>query len=350
MDGEVDVEDLGNINITIREGLGGRGSSGNVGGGPSSGGDGASRELAQVLKQMLRMHEKQVAEAERSAMFAQNSVVATVQAQVRPDVIGQLLEAQQSRLAIADLARRPSAVGALQFLRQGTATSEVLGGLGRTGAALGVGFVALAAVAGTAMLGIEGLRRASEHAASRIENVWKYSAVTAGAMAEQQISKVAMMMDEVRINGATYARTIRQQTQEMIAQAKFNTELAKTTNVLSRTFSRLKVGALNIGTEALKSGDIYRAFGVTGLGVQAGMMSLEAMDMPKNYKQRIMSQLTWWQHIEGALTLLIGGEKAAKALAQSQLAEIIRNTRKETPAAMNDWFEADIKVITGLPV
>jgi hypothetical protein len=50
------------------------------------------------------------------------------------------------------------------------------------------------------------------------------------------------------------------------------------------------------------------------------------------------------------ITDLIGGREASDKLLQSYMAEIARNTDTDAGGdAANEWFQADIKAMTGLP-
>jgi hypothetical protein len=54
-----------------------------------------------------------------------------------------------------------------------------------------------------------------------------------------------------------------------------------------------------------------------------------------------------WEQFNVAVTRMIGGDEAAKKLTESYMAEIARNTRKDTFGVANEWFQADIKHLTG---
>ncbi len=332
------MEDLGNINITIREAIGGTGASGNVGGGPARR-ESVDRDMATALDGLMEAHQAQVQNITRQA-----SQQAT-QGILSPALLQRFIQQQDIQSELMSFARRPSVGSATMLLREHSATQTVLKGLGTAGVALGVGFVAIGAIAGTVTMALAGLRRASEHAASRIEETWRYSAATAAAMGEQQVRVMGATIEEISQNSQTYARTIRQQTDVSVSQIRFDAELAKTTNVLARTFARLQVVAYDLGTQALKTN---AAWNLLGPGGQAIRMALEASDMPV-VKKTAFNQLSFLQHVNSFFTYWIGGEAAFKKLLVSYLAQIDKNTKnkKDPMDIANEWFQADIQYLTG---
>lgn len=332
------MEDLGNINITIREAIGGVGASGNVGGGPARR-ESADRDMAAEIGRLMESHQAQVENVTRQATQS------GAQGILSPALLQKFVQQQDLQSEILGFLRRPSVSGATMLLRETSATQTMLKGLGTAGVALGAGFVAIGAIAGTVTMALSGLRRASEHAASRIEETWRYSAATAAAMGDQQVRVMGATIKEVVANGQTYARTIQQQTAVSVAQIRFDTELAKTTNVLARTFGRLQVAAYDLGTQTLKTN---AAWNLLGPGGQAVRVALEAADMPA-LKKTVANQLSFLQHVNVALTGAFGGEAAARKLIISYLAQIDKNTKakKDPMDIANEWFQADIKYLTG---
>ncbi len=334
------MEDLGNINITIREGLGGRGSSGNVGGGPSGGlPQRSQQEMSQALQRVLSSHEAQVRR------------VTTTQADV-PAQTGSLIErlanAQRLREEIGGFARRPTLSGATQILQQGTQTRTMLARLGTAASTVGLAMLGIGAVVGTAAAAIKGLQMASEQVSERISETWKYSGSTAGAMAEQRITEFALKIREASQNGDLYARVIRAQTEEMIAKNRLDVQLARATSDMAVVFSKLKITLFDYLTTVLKVSEKAREIAEYTPIVMGGRFATRFME--RTFLNVEDSGLTMIQSLRLTLLRMIGQNDAANALQNEYMDEIARNTRKNNPAAMNEWFEADIKAITGLPV
>lgn len=339
MDGEVAVEDLGNINITIREGMGGRGTSGNIGGGPSGGEQRQQKSISDALSKVLAAHESQVRQ------------MGTKVPPVAPGSfawVDRLVKAQQLREEITGFSRRPTAAGATALLQQGTQTRSMLMRLGTSAATAGMAMVAVGAVVGAAAMAIKGLQMASEHVASRIQTTWKFSPYTAAAMAEQRIAEVAVQLEEAARNGQQYASVIRAQTDELVAKARLDIQLARATSELSVAFSKLKIGVFDYLTVVLKISERAREIAEYTPIMVAGRYG--AAFMERSLLNVEDSGLTMIQSLRLTILRMLGQNEWANELQNELMEEIVRNTRKNNPATMNAWFEADIKAITGLPV
>ena len=331
------MEDLGNINITIRESVGGRGASGGVGGGPG----GMARSTP----------EKEVAETIKESQEAQEKTIRELMEAVKPrtgeEIFGQfdpfknIIQGQEVSSELLSFLRRPSFGSATGLLREGAATRTMLNGLGTAGQLVGVALLGVGAIAGTVALAMKGFEMASQHASERIEATWRYSAQTASAMAEQQIAQIAAVIEEVQMNSDRYAAAIRAETFMMVEQARFNAELAKTTSVLARTFNQLRGSAYYLGRRLLEEGFIEKAL-PGGTGIVSGLRALELSEAVQK-----TTGMGMWEQFNVAITRMVGGDEAAKKLTESYMAEIARNTRKDTFGVANEWFQADIKHLTG---
>ena len=329
------MEDLGNININIREMAGGRGGSGNVGGGPARPEPPIAEQVAKAVQQGQQAQQQALNAGKQppvnpQAMFARLDRIVG-----RQDVASELM----------NFMRRPSFAGATGLLREGTATRTMLQGLGKTGFAISGAFLALGAAAGAVTLSLTAFKMAANHVAQRIEETWRYSMAQAGAMAEQQVMKVAMLAREAAENGARYARVIRAQTALEQEKAKLGIEVGKLTAGMTEDFYRSltimlkEINGFIRDTKEIreKAGSLTDYIPVVALGryISTAVTDVEG------------SGLTMMQSIRLTLLRFIGMEETANALQNDYMDEIAKNTRRDIMAEANEWFQADIQYLTG---
>ncbi len=348
------MEDLGNINITIRDGAGGGGGggSGNVGGGPNALAQRAmvlANQPIRIAQAVIRVDQAVITQFGESMQRSISGAVARATTQAAPSSsavapFGRLARFQELQAELMAFGQRPTLGSALSLVRSNTATSQAIAGMGRAAMGVSTALVAVGAVGGTLALALAGLQMASAHAASRIEEVWRFSSATTGAMAEQQIARFVNQIKEASANGAVYARAIRAQTESLDAYGKMQIELGKTTAELDIMFSRFKTSFFEVATGLLKFSETMRTLaGYTPVGFIANIFR----DIDAGNQKLGISM---WQSFQFFITDLIGGKSAADKLLQSYMAEIARNTDKDAGGdAANEWFQADIKAMTGLP-
>ena len=352
------MEDLGNINITIRDGAGGGGGGGggNVGGGPN-----ALAQRAMVLaNQPIRIAQAvikidqavilQFAEAIKGLTGTVAQAAKEAVKQTRTDMFAEqnaqmlrpFFSAQTLGGEIAGYLRRPTYGAALSLMQEGTKTSKVLAGMGTVGQNVMAGMMGLGIVVSGATLAMGGLSMATNHVQSRIEETWRYSSDMVGAMAEQQITKVTLVAREAQQSGEAYARSIRAQTEMLIDQSEYNIELGKATALLSRAFYNLQGSVYRLGTELLKPRGRAHLFGPS---IGYGYTAIEQIDAAQR-----QTGLSYGQLFQISWTKLWQGEEEAKKLRDQYLRDIAQNTRRRgDPALANQWFQADIMAMTGLP-
>jgi hypothetical protein len=352
------VEDLGNINITIRDGAGGGGGggSGGVGGGPNAL---AQRSMVlanqpiRIAQAVIRIDQAvilQFAEAIKGLTGTVAQAAKEAVKQTRTDmfaaqnaqILRPFFSAQRLGGEIAGYLRRPTYGAALSLMQEGTKTSKVLAGMGTVGHKVMAGMMGLGIVVSGATLAMGGLRMATNHVQSRIEQTWLYSSATVGAMAEQQITKVTLVAREAQKNGEAYARSIRAQTEMIVKQSEFNIELGKSTAMLSRAFYELRGTLYQLGTELVRPRGRPHLFGPA---IGFGFTAMEQIDAAQ---QR--TGLSYGQLFQISMKRLFEGDEEAKKLRDQYLREIARNTSKRgDPSVANEWFQADIMAMTGLP-
>lgn len=328
------MEDLGNINITIREGAGGKGASGTVGGGPKGKEPPSAAEVAEAVKtgetEQERIRKRAAEPVPPIAMFERFN-----------RVVGR----QQVGAELMDFMRRPSFANATGLIREGSATRGMLEGLGKTGLRLGSAFLAVGAVAAGVTLAIKGMQKAVEHVSKRIEETWRYSMEQAGAMAEQQVMRIAMLAREAAENGARYAAVIRAQTRLEQERARLNTEIGKITSGMaedlyrSLTLLMREINGAIAETKGIRDviSEVVGYVPAVALvrGISAGVSDIEG------------SGLTVIQLLRLEMLRFFGMEEAANNLQNEYMNEIMKNTRKDVMAEANEWFQADIVHLTG---
>ena len=329
------MQDLGNITITIQEGADGRGASGNVGGGPARSEAPLARQVTQAVQQGRQ--------AQQAALSAGRQP--PINSQVMFSGIDRLIGRQNVVSELMLFLRRPSFAGATGLVREGAATRTMLQGLGQTGLSISKAFLALGAAAGAVTLSLAAFKMASNHVAQRIDETWRYSMEQAGAIAEQQVAQVAMLAREAAENGARYARVIRAQTMLEQEKGKLSAEVGKLTAGMTEDFYRSLAMLLkeingfirdtkDIRDKASGLGDYIPAVAL-GRYIGSAMENVEG------------SGLTMMESIRLTLLRFVGMEELANELQNQYMDEIVKNTRKDTMAQANEWFQADIQYLTG---
>lgn len=348
------MEDLGNINITIRDGAGGGGGggSGGVGGGPNAL---AQRSMVlanqpiRIAQAVIRVDQAVITQFGESMQRSISGAVARATTQAAPSSsavapFGRLARFHELQAELTAFGQRPTLGSALSLVRSNTATSQAIAGMGKAAMGVSTALVAVGAVGGLLAVQLAALQMASAHAASRIEEVWRFSSATTGAMAEQQVARFVNQINEAAANGAVYARAIRAQTETLDAYGKMQIELGKTTAELDIMFSRFKTSFFEVATGLLKFSEIMQTLaGYTPIGY--AVEQIRGIDASN---QRL--GISWWQSFQVFITSMIGGKSAGRQLLLSYMAEIARNTDPNAGTdAANEWFQADIKAMTGLP-
>jgi hypothetical protein len=333
------VEDLGNINITIREAVGGRGGSGNVGGGPGPGLNPSQREIAEAIAS--------VEASQKQAMAA----VQTAQQQIKqPPVQGlrmfdPILRRQEVTAELLNFIRRPSFAGATGLLREGMATRTMLQGLGKSGVGLASGLLAVGAVAGGVALALGAFKMAADNVASRIEETWRYSVQQAGAMAEQQVTKIGLLAQEAAQNGKLYADVIRAQTDVEIARAKITMRLGEITARLTVQFSKFLERFFDFADKYLNKAQMASDIATRLSEYSPIVMGYRLAE--RNLYDIEGSGLNFFEAMHLTLLRMVGMEEAANEAQNEYMDEIARNTRKDAMSVANEWFQADIQYLTG---
>lgn len=329
------MEDLGNINITIREAVGGRGASGNVGGGPARPEPPIARQVADALQQGQQAQQQALNAAKQppinpQAMFAR---------------IDRIVGRQDVSSEIMNFLRRPSFAGATGLLREGTATRTMLQGLGKTGFAISGTFLALGAAASAVTLALNVFRMATNHVSQRIEETWRYSMAQTSAMAEQQVMKVAMLAKEAAENGKRYADVIRAQTRLEQERGKLNVTVGKVTAGMAEDFyTAIRIMLKEVNGLVSDTKEVRKEAGGIMDYVPAYWLTSYLSSSVREIDE---SGLTLLQSFRLSLFRFFGQEELANQMQNQYMDEIVRNTRKDPITEANEWFQADIEHLTG---
>lgn len=315
--------------------MGGAGASGGVGGGPSRREPPIGRQVAQAVQQGQQ--------AQQAAMTAGRQPPINSQALFAR--LDRVIGTQNVTAELGNFLRRPSFVGATGLLREGTATRTMLQGLGKAGATFGSTLLALGAAATAVTLSLAAFKMAASHVAQRIEETWRYSMAQAGAMAEQQVSSMMMAVREAAENGERYARVIRAQTMLEQEKGRLDVELGKLTAGMTEDFYRSlafllrEINGFISDTKEIRD----KAAGLVDYipAVMLGRQISTAMTDVEG------SGLTMMQSIRLTLLRFVGMEETANELQNEYMNQIVKNTRQDTMAQANEWFQADIQYLTG---
>ena len=323
------MEDLGSININIRElAGGGGGGSGSVGGGPSGMAYHTSTSsfmlgpLTRGQHQMVSAINRAVALMTRSVQTA-NDISRTITGAMvafQQDPLKGIGFASSLKGELVDFFRAPSLGSYARLMQEGTATSAVLKSLGKTGMYVEGALMTVGMVGSVASVALGGLKKASEHLARRVEEVGKYSGPILAANIEQRMVQLQNTLQEAAENGELYARAIEFQTIELKTAAFFHRELGKITSGLSATFSTLKTAAYALG------------------GGLVWLMNQLPRQTAAMYQRILTSTAIMGPGAQGWSAMLFA------------LKNIDNNTKRRSqvdPKKINAWFQADILAMTG---
>lgn len=259
--------------------------------------------------------------------------------------IDRIVGRQDVSSEIMNFLRRPSFAGATGLLREGTATRSMLQGLGKTGFAISGAFLAVGAAAGAVTLALTAFKMAANHVASRIDETWRYSMAQAGAIAEQQVMKVAMLAKEAAENGQRYAEVIRAQTRLEQEKARLNITVGKATAGITEDFyTSLRImlkevnGLVSDTQQVRKDASGFMDY------VPAYMLT---SFLSSSVREIDESGLTMLQSLRLSMLRFFGQEELANDLQNQYMEDIVKNTRKDVITEANEWFQADIQYLTG---
>lgn len=298
------MEDLGSININIRD-LGGGATAGSSGGG----GQGVDEPAPKRAMRKPKTAEQRTQEAmERLTRIQQkNYEKAVTPALKRGQLLGEL----------GGLAQRPSLGGAMSLLTPGTQTAAMLAKLGPMAGIAAAGLVAVAAGAGAVVGTIKLLNAAADHTANRIASLGNVSMKMALANANMELLKFTYQMQDAAKNEAIYEQFAKTNLQYESAKNKLTIAWNGIVAKIADDWMNLLIPA----TEALAA----------------------TFEWASNHFDTI------WGVTKDIVGSTVFGAIAWNLMKTMSFAErIARNTDpKIVPTDINEWFLADVKAMTG---
>lgn len=319
------MEDLGNINITIRESRSGGGGGPGMGGGGSGSAGGGPGAVPPPPTSPAQQ--------------------ASAQAAGWRDRLSAILGGASQ---MGGLARSPSVSGFLEASASGSAVSQGLGAIAPSLASLTPIAAGVGLAFGLATKAVDFLRGAAEKTAQRISEVGRYSSEISNAMAMENIRRFQRNIREAAVNADVYSRAQRSATASADAWSGVETDLNRGMAGLSAIFQFLSRRAAAIIARPAA------AFAGTALSTQDAVDDLESgwerfskgmhatLDyfVKTNYQQ--FGTGFWGQLAATAIELL-------REIAM-WCGITVENTKPKPPMGRpNDWFMDDIRAMTGRP-
>lgn len=318
------AEDLGNININIRDasGSGGGGSGGGSGGG-GAGGGGSSGGGPRIVvpKPPPLIPDEAKKESLMSSIFGKLK-------------IGQLISAEMK-----DLVTNPSVAGFGELLTGTSTAGEALAGLGAIALPATIALAAVALAAAALYKYFKLLQAASEAVAKRIQEVSKYSGYLMKAVALEQWAAIGRTLREASANGKNYAQVQREMTRVANASLEISIAYNKVMSVGALIFNRLML-------VVLKSVEPFaRLIGKFADTVFKGFANPSAAPIwlkPSIYALLLpFAGILNWSFIINKIGVMV--EKAL-----IYLGLISKNTSPAIGSDVNDWFLADVYAMRGM--
>lgn len=344
------MEDLGHIDINIRDMGGGGAGRGVAAGAP---GGGPSTPTGQATMQPLTLAQEQL--AQRLGQLRQN--ISAWQSMTRRIETSRFGVAGDAAGELRDFFSRPTIAGFRALTNNASATGSMLGRLAAGSPRLALLATGLLGAAGVVTTFVRSMKAANEAIKDRITELTKYSSLLASGAAREQIAQLGRDLRELRQNGRMYAAAQRLDTIAANEWAKTMVGINKLLAVFGGGWSLFKIAA----SSAIR----LQMFQMTIPSKLLGMFSTQIGDAFKwaggKMGELLNSRFRGW--IVG-IPLLFGqaagigtilGLKAGRGDFGKWLTDLLKNledinenTRKEDLAGeVNDWFRADILAMTG---
>lgn len=299
------MEELGRIDINIREssgaagGGGGGAGSGSVGGGPaprSGGGTGGAPLIAPQQQAAL----KSLPAISQRMQYAVTSSSAVNQ--------------------MRDFLRSPSVAGYAELFKRGGDVRTMLAGMGATGARLLPIIMKAAMVAGVAIAAIGAvaaafamLKQASEKVMERFERIYRYSPEMTFAKAQQRIADLMRDIREAQATGAMTAGVVSARIAADDAMSRAYIEWAPLLHGMARVFEfiRWQMGAALafwgklfnfMGSIFRPIYDILRPIGEAILAIQEAMLNYFGIQLSRRPSANFSQANQWMLADVAAIT------------------------------------------------
>lgn len=302
MDGEGVMEDLGNINITIRE-QGGGGGGGGGGGLIPSGGGGGGGQPGMGPGRVPPPAGKPVAQQMTSLMEQLGKIAA-----IRGEVSGFL--------------SMPSLGSFAALGTSATETGALLTGLSGTLALAAPVVLGVIAAAGGVVLGFKALSSAADVVERRISELTRYSGALMIATAQERLAAFQRQLADATTNGAAYAQAQHMATLAADAQASVMRDLNGVIALAATTFHAFRAAFFIVAKQ-------FTSF--------IGRLT----DLAK-YLDLFMGAFRFAGGLAGFLSYIYQAIKSVL----NYLGIIVAATKPAT-GNVNAWFMADYQAITG---
>lgn len=333
------MEDLGNININIREfgatgGGGGGGGSGQPGGGP--------RVTPKIPAAPASGGSATPSAAPPMPPINPAAVPSSIPriSQIAQKISSGLQLGGAAKSELSGFISSPSLSGLGQLASAESATSQALAALGVSATAAAAILLPLGVVVGAVVVGLKALQYAASETAQRIAEVAKYSGVLMNAVGLEKYNAIQRSLQDAAENGNAYASAQRAATQAANSQASVQRDLNAVLALGAVAWHKIVLQFNNF----LKPYTAIAAFfarlvptsNAQGQPTTAGKM----LDEAGNWLMRIFVPFYGMMELFNTIT-----EYLRKLLVFCGI--IADNTKTQTKTiGVNDWFISDMQVMS----
>ena len=347
------MEDLGHIDINIRDmggGGGGRGSGGGSGAGgtPGSGPALPSNALSTFGAAGFTQGQYQAQTSSNIAAMRQN--LKGWQAGIAAMQSSRAWMRGESMVELRDFFRNPTLAGFKYLTSNASATGTMLGKLAASSPRLAIWSMNLLSAAGVLITFIGSMKAANEAIKDRIVELKKYSSLLAMGAAREQLAQLNRDLQELHENGRMYAAA---QELDTIAADQWAEAMIGVRQImagLGSGFSILKIAASGL-VKAFAFLTTW-PFKLAGVIFDKYQIAFAGLNLFGN--MRWLLGLSKWAAQFTGTSGIFGGifdwlEKLLKSIG-GDVSKIKQNTAgKDLAGSVNDWFRADVVAMTGRP-
>ena len=340
------MEDLGNINITIRDGVSG-------GGGGGGGGQAGMGPAPSAWRQMIGMGTRLPTGGGAGSSGASVSNVATRTA----GLFQKLQNALNITGEVGSAVRSPSLSGLVSLGTASSQTGAALAGL--TGALSIAAPIVLGVIAAVmaAKVALDLLRKASEYTAERIRDTTRYSGALQIATATERLAEFQRQLRDATVNGVAYARVQNATTIANNAQASAMTKLNGLIADAALIYQNLRLALWRVLDVLAQVAKVlpWRQIGNLVLNLNPLVWYVRAVSASLSGFLSALHSITQYLSSIPIIGSLPGVQNAAMFSNWLQsilqyLKGIWNNTAPQptpTTGNLNQWFMGDVLAITG---
>jgi len=338
------MEDLGKINIEIRESGGGGGGVGGGGGGNMGGGPlavrGGERGLIRINQAVIHINQAVIQQMQQGMTRALTGAIGTARSAARDrgsdagaapvplgrfdrflQMLGRVETGSAIKSEMGAFIRSPSAGGLASLFGSSASTGRAVAALGA--AALPVAIALGAVLVGVAALVVvyKVLQNSAERVAQKFNEIVRFSPAMMFASATERIAQFQRQIADANKNGAAYARA------QQFATASANAQAA---------------AMLHIDAVAAQLAEAWH---------RLTLIFWSAVKPIAEFVEWLFKMIDVGKLLMSMLARGLGGifGFAIEPLLQSiyaQTATIAKNTTPQGGAAINNWYTADVAAMT----